>query len=78
MFLKASRKPGKSVVAVECVDLGARRAFAVALPEFEQRRGLDRAFEMQMQFGLGKKSEKTIRRPIECGGQSLLDCRVSG
>jgi hypothetical protein len=27
---------------------------------------------MQMQLSLGKKSEKTIRRPIECGGSHSL------
>jgi hypothetical protein len=50
---KESRKVGE---LVELLDFGERRAFhAVALAEFEERGGLDRAFEMQMEFGLGQR-----------------------
>jgi hypothetical protein len=46
--------------------------FAVALPEFDQRRRLDCALKMQMQLGLRQKSQETIRRPIECGRHHFL------
>jgi len=70
--LEREQEAGKIFVAVECIDLGVGNAFAAALPQFHQCGRLDRALEMQVQLSLGKKSQKTIRRPIECGGGHFL------
>src|ERR1700732_4441870 len=49
-----SRQESREVFAVvELIDFGERGSVhAVTLPQFEQRGGFDRAFEMQMEFGL--------------------------
>jgi len=70
--LERKQEAGKIFIPIKCIDLGLRNAFATPLSQFDQRSRLDRAFEVQMQLGLGKKSQKTIRRPIECGGHHSL------
>jgi hypothetical protein len=70
--LKGKEETWEIFVTVERIDLSPCGAFAVTLPQLEKSCRLDRALEMQMQFSLGKKAQKTIRRPIECGRSHLL------
>jgi len=44
----------------------------VTLAEFEERGGIDCAFEMKMEFRLGKLAEEAARQSIEGGGHCLL------
>jgi hypothetical protein len=46
--------------------------FAVSLPKFQQRRRLNRALQMQVQFGLRQKSQQTTRQPIKRGRHHFL------
>src|SRR5580693_3009952 len=70
--LERKQEARKILVAVKRIDLSSGGAFAMALPQLEESCRLDRTLEMQVQFSLGKKAQKTIRRPIESGGGHLL------
>jgi len=54
------------------IDFVPRSALAVALAQFEECRRLDRAFQMQVQFGLGELAEEIARQSVKAGGHYLL------
>ena len=72
--LEGHQKTLEIGVAVQRLDLGQRGAFAVELAEFEQRRGLDRALQVQVQLRLGELTDEGIRR-AERHGSHPVDCR---
>ena len=74
-ILESREEAGKVFVVVELLDFGERGAFhPVPLPQFQQRGRLDRALEMQMQFGLG--SERTKREAPNAYSDSKGSSRV--
>ena len=60
-------------VAVKGLNLGQSGVLAVQLAEFEQRCGLDRAFEMQVQLRLGELTDESIGRTQR--RRHFSDCR---
>ena len=68
--LEREKEAREVLVAVELFDFGERSPLAVALAQFEQSGRLDRAFEMEVQLGLGQLAEETARQSIEAGGHT--------
>ena len=61
-ILERREETRRSPVVVKLLDFGERSAVhAMPLTQFEQSRGLDRAFEMQMEFGLRQRKNETGR-----------------
>ena len=56
--LEGHQEAVEVLVAVELFDFGQRAALAVTLPQFEQGRGIDRTFKMEMQLGLGQGDDE--------------------
>ena len=56
--LEGHQEAVEILVAVELFDLTQSAGFSVAPSQFDQRCGIDRTFQMQMQLGLGKSDEK--------------------
>src|SRR5713226_2742633 len=60
-------------VVVKLLDFGQRRALhSMSLPEFDERRRLDRALKMQMELSLRKRYQKW---PGQRGERHSRDCR---
>src|SRR6202167_5272334 len=66
--LEGKQEAGKIGVGVESLHLALSDPFAATSAEFEQRRRLDCALEVKMEFGLRQKAEEAARRPIEYSG----------
>ena len=51
-------------VPVQRLDFGQSSAITMALAEFEQRRGIDRSLQMQMQLRFRKLTDKGVGRAV--------------
>src|SRR5712664_2426440 len=58
-ILESRQEAGEVFVVVELLHFGERRTIhPVTLTQFQQRGRLDRAFEMQMELGLGERADE--------------------
>ncbi len=69
---------GEIGVVVKLGGFGEGGAVSVALAEFEQSGGFNRALEMQVQFGLGELADETGRWPVWRGRHGLIVVREAG